>query len=1559
MRLPARSRGIGSAVLLSSLLFGPVAQAGPNRLNANGEASLTYTYVLRPASGMTPADAPLTSAEVTSLRTTLEEASRHLCRATDGLIRVNEWVVDPSARLSDADVVAYPRMPGRSYASIVMFDDFLDESTLAHELGHYLLWLPDQYEEQRRGGNAYGIGGAFSEQNSAVSTPLTAINNTMMENQFALRAAGLEFQLSHDGVFDLRRGDDDPNQANDEPYPTAAPTSQITLSSLTLGTTGTPQALDLANVQTAIDTSAARTLFEVIDEGGDVLWRGSGEDRATNAYSWGDTCDFGQGSIRTWMFLEWTGGVNYRLVLAAEDRQFTAGAFTRCEDVQLDTITLRQLAALPITAGTTGCGDGVVSGSEECESSVSPGANPCSVIPGGATSPTATTTCDPATCTWRRAGCYDGSPASCGLLNPDPQQCFPGVLGTLTLAACPSGGGTQSCTDCLDDPSTCPVTLGAPTTVTNNNSAFNVPNTEYSISNRSVGANFSVRLNVQRVTTGAAHRLGDVTVDGAGECAFVAQQGGLCLASGGHSASCEHVCGESFSTYSPPAIPGAFERTDGNRYIHWGADGNNVDLRCTNRDRGQAAPMRPMCERPTDYPLVVSEWDLLQYNLRRRGLNANIQHAGINLGNVGDPLTWGQSPPTIEGVGQDCSAAAYAVNITIRTAFNPSAPGQYDTSLVIDTSGSMATPATQDAMKTRADIATGAGVAALQMLNTAQGASGGMTTYNVGLTSFATTANAVAATVALDMTGLTNLTTALQGLPAPSGNTAIGEGLRVGYGQLNAAAARDRFVMLISDGYHNTGDAPEDVARQLVAADTRLHVCPVYFGESADQSDQLLRVALEGKCALRIADPTTNDIAITMFELAGERAGGSVLMSDRVTVQNRDDGPILLSTILSTLSPATSATTELVVSPEMKNLRLLVSDSGRNSTPWIAPTVTLTAPNGATRVLDASSARFNESARGYRLFELPIRAASEYGTWRMTVAPAANAGTAPAITNLSVVADRSEAQCEVGLDRASYQAGANVDVTVTPRHSAPLNLSTVSSSVAVFGPSLDGTIRRLTVPLRLDASRRVFTGRFPAPSSNGVYSVQALCEAANPVSDIAEQGPFTAPVAITSLPAFRVQGARQFVVKGGSFVCGSPTDCDRDGVPDANEPPGDADGDNIPNANESDSDDDGRLDGAEQAQDADADGVSDIVDADMNNDGRPDYLTAACAFPTAGANASRSGASPCRGSTAADARWTNTQRRTPGDGVTLDEHGTAYINATTGFLLQQSVVAVNPNGSVKWTAPMTIAASTPVEVVEAANLVVVGDIAGRVVALNGTGGVAWRHETRFPIRGVVARDGRVYVSTWLGGLYALDAFTGRRLWQQTSLIVPWGVPSISPDGTTLYVAYGASLVAVDTASGAVRWSRLFPMTFMNSLTVGANGDIYMGALDNALYRFSGSTGAQIWRYALAGSVIGQPVVEGTNIYFGSNNDRVYALRDGASPALLWSTNLGSDVVGWPVRSADGTIYAGTSLGRIYGLNGTNGSIVWQKSAPSRIGSIIAIGDGRTVFTDSSGRLYSY
>jgi hypothetical protein len=85
------------------------------------------------------------------------------------------------------------------------------------------------------------------------------------------------------------------------------------VTSLNLGTTGTPQPLNLANVQAAISTSAAFVAgppktgafaaLELIDQGGEPHWYNSGEKAESAEYSWGDACDFGRGSIERWRWL--------------------------------------------------------------------------------------------------------------------------------------------------------------------------------------------------------------------------------------------------------------------------------------------------------------------------------------------------------------------------------------------------------------------------------------------------------------------------------------------------------------------------------------------------------------------------------------------------------------------------------------------------------------------------------------------------------------------------------------------------------------------------------------------------------------------------------------------------------------------------------------------------------------------------------------------------------------------------------------------------------------------------------------------------------------------------------------------------------------------------------------------------------------------------------------------------------------------------------------------------------------------------------------------------------
>ena len=687
------------------------ANAGTGRIDPDGTVHLTYTTVVADD------DTPIQSSDLILIREQLKVTSRYICEATDGMLMIRDWVYDPGARWEDADIWTAPREGYRANSAgtiggpghLNMFN--LDAATLAHELGHYMMGLPDVYGETRRGGTAAGIGPAFE-------FPLSELNNTFMQRQStqarydandrAAGGTGFEFQMSYDANFDLVHGNETAANASFEAYPQPEATSEIEIMGGYATTTKPAEVVDLSSVQSAKDSAQAFTAFEIIDEGGDVQWMNMHQDYASAAHGLG--CYFGYGSIRAWVFVEWIdGGATatrsddyYDFIVATEDRQFS-GETADCT-TPLSEIALTERHRVRVKPALTGCGDGVRITSEECDPSVpgSPVSVSCSAL-GQFTDPSATTTCDPVTCTWLREGCHRDTnlgSRTCGL---QETQCI-GNRGD----RCPGSGvfsfDRMACTDCLNDPRTCADPPGLPVEVTGSLD-FTIPNTEFSRVNRGADEDFPVSL----VIGGGAFALldgpGDSTLwlraDGRGDCKYAVDRWGWCETMD----DCEWVCGElyhsaSYDETDPNADPDRGWQTTSGKASYLYRAGYS-DVRCQNAD-GTTANEAGCLERK-GINGIISEWDILQYRLRNyfsahgQDGTTSLIHNGVALGSVGDPLTWGQQPPAdyapiVSSGLTECEELEATVEPLMIDPLDISASGVYDTAIALDISYSMALP---------------------------------------------------------------------------------------------------------------------------------------------------------------------------------------------------------------------------------------------------------------------------------------------------------------------------------------------------------------------------------------------------------------------------------------------------------------------------------------------------------------------------------------------------------------------------------------------------------------------------------------------------------------------------------------------------------------------------------------------------------------------------------------------------------------------------------------------------------------------------------------------------
>jgi outer membrane protein assembly factor BamB len=124
------------------------------------------------------------------------------------------------------------------------------------------------------------------------------------------------------------------------------------------------------------------------------------------------------------------------------------------------------------------------------------------------------------------------------------------------------------------------------------------------------------------------------------------------------------------------------------------------------------------------------------------------------------------------------------------------------------------------------------------------------------------------------------------------------------------------------------------------------------------------------------------------------------------------------------------------------------------------------------------------------------------------------------------------------------------------------------------------------------------------------------------------------------------------------------------------------------------------------------------------------------------------------------------------------------------------------------------------------------------------------------------------------------------------------------------------------------------------------------------------TGRILWKHTLPGRAESSPLVMGRTLYFGCENDQLFALstRNGH---VRWTTTLAG-----PVKSApayhDGTLFVGDYGGEMNAVDAKTGAIKWQSGSlgqgfgtSGEFYSTPAVAFGRVYAGNNDDRVYSY
>ena len=136
-------------------------------------------------------------------------------------------------------------------------------------------------------------------------------------------------------------------------------------------------------------------------------------------------------------------------------------------------------------------------------------------------------------------------------------------------------------------------------------------------------------------------------------------------------------------------------------------------------------------------------------------------------------------------------------------------------------------------------------------------------------------------------------------------------------------------------------------------------------------------------------------------------------------------------------------------------------------------------------------------------------------------------------------------------------------------------------------------------------------------------------------------------------------------------------------------------------------------------------------------------------------------------------------------------------------------------------------------------------------------------------------NGVVYVGSYDGNVYALNAATGVKLWSFLTGGKVFSSPAVA-NGAVYVGSNDQNVYALNAATGAELWSYTTGYDVVSSPAV-ANGVVYIGSEDGSVYALKAATGAKLWSYTTGNLVLSSPAVANRVIYIGSEDGSVSAI----------------------------------------------------------------------------------
>lgn len=243
------------------------------------------------------------------------------------------------------------------------------------------------------------------------------------------------------------------------------------------------------------------------------------------------------------------------------------------------------------------------------------------------------------------------------------------------------------------------------------------------------------------------------------------------------------------------------------------------------------------------------------------------------------------------------------------------------------------------------------------------------------------------------------------------------------------------------------------------------------------------------------------------------------------------------------------------------------------------------------------------------------------------------------------------------------------------------------------------------------------------------------------------------------------------------------------------------------------------------------------------------------------------------------------------------------------------------------------------------------DSAGTLTAVTPAGRIAWRTslapegeraEAGFG-GGIAYGDGSVFVTTGFAEIVAVDAATGGVRWRYRLEAPARAAPTVA-DGRVFAVARNDTAIALDAASGQLLWRIAgagADAALLGGASPAAQGPLVVLPFSSGeILGVVARSGTQAWGQAVTGGrrelvrnrindVTGDPVIAGDVVYASNQSGRTIAL-DRLTGERRWTMPEGSYGPAWPVGDS---IFLVSDIGTLVRAEAESGRIIWSQQLP--------------------------